>query len=81
MSDTSHCRSCGAVIIWAETEKGKSIPIDPTPTEDGNIRLVVREQPQSPIAIVVTKPENRDTDMFKSHFATCPNASKHRKAR
>lgn len=23
-----HCRSCGASVVWAKTEKGKSIPLD-----------------------------------------------------
>lgn len=75
------CRSCNANILWAVTTKGKRIPIDPTPVKDGNIRLIVRENNLPPLAIVVTLSENRDTDMYKSHFATCPNAQKHRNKR
>jgi len=84
------CRSCNANILWAVTTKGKRIPIDPTPVEDGNIRLVVRENHLPPLALVVdfaqrerigTLREMKEdrVELFKSHFATCPNAQKHRR--
>lgn len=30
----SECRHCGAKLIWAETAKGKRMPLDPTPAQD-----------------------------------------------
>lgn len=86
----SYRRSCGANILWAETEKGKRIPIDPTPVVDGNMRLIVRENHLPPLALVVPyaqlerigtlrEMKGDPEELFKSHFATCPNASKHRK--
>jgi len=70
------CRSCGAPILWAETPKGKRIPIDPTPVPDGNIFLVTREGGRPPLAMPAI---TGNPDRWKSHFATCPNADKHRK--
>ena len=43
MSPLQRCRSCGAAIIWARTQKGKAIPVDPeavNPPATGNILLV-----------------------------------------
>ena len=34
------CRSCGAGIRWARTLKGKAIPLDPSPVDDGNLVVV-----------------------------------------
>ena len=46
------CRSCRRPILWAETEKGRRIPIDPQPVTDGNIVLHERPLHQAPLAIV-----------------------------
>lgn len=76
----SACKSCGASIIWARTPAGRVIPVDREPTEDGNVRLTYRDHKAH--ALVVGKGE----DLFSSgearhtsHFATCPDADKHRK--
>ncbi len=47
----STCRSCGATILWCETLRGRKMPLDVEPLDDG----------------------------YESHWATCPNASEHRK--
>lgn len=80
---SNKCRSCGAPILWAETVKGKSMPIDPTPVPDGNIFLQVRQH-LPPLAIYLTALEltaaqAEKRELFKSHFATCPEATKWRK--
>ena len=63
---SSLCKSCGAKISWAKTEKGKNIPLD----FPGEMRLVV------------TRGNTAVTQMtYISHFATCPNAAEHRKPR
>lgn len=71
------CRSCGAAVRWAVTRKnGKPIPLDPSPVDDGNL-VVFRGVAMS----------RKDADargigplpLFKAHFATCPNANRHRK--
>ena len=73
------CRSCRRPILWAETEKGRRIPIDPQPVTDGNIVLHERHLHQAQLAIVrLSIPTGTDI-RYKSHFATCPQASKFRK--
>lgn len=37
------CRSCGSPIFFGLTTKGRRMPIDPAPVEDGNVVLVSLE--------------------------------------
>lgn len=70
---TSECKSCGAEIIWVRMdESGKAMPIDAIPEK----RVVLLDrtfgaQDPTPVAKMETT--------YISHFATCPNADKHRK--
>jgi hypothetical protein len=64
--------------MWAVTEKGRRIPINPEPVNDGNITLQLRGSFMPPLAIVRFH-TIVDGLRFKSHFATCKNALKHRK--
>jgi hypothetical protein len=36
------CRSCDAPMFWAETSRGKRIPLDQQPVHDGNMRIILR---------------------------------------
>jgi len=81
MSD--QCRSCRAAIIWAETITGRRMPLDKTPTPEGNIVLGIRHQ-QPPLALVKTKQalvnlHAKGELLYTSHFVTCPQASQHRR--
>jgi hypothetical protein len=67
------CSSCGASILWAITEKGHRIPIDPEPTTAGNLTLV------DGIARTPRLGEDAPFLQYLSHFATCPNAADHRR--
>lgn len=72
----SKCKSCGASIRWAKTPTGKSMPLDFEPAADGNIVLIDGlATAASPMELLSGKP------VFRSHFATCPNAQAHRKGR
>lgn len=78
----SKCRSCGAKIIWIITPAGKKMPCDPEPVyfkpaQDGELRLVTAN---GTIARG-TKAEKAEDALcgYVSHFATCPNADKHRR--
>jgi hypothetical protein len=67
----SSCRSCGAAIVWTSTERGRLMPVDAEPVARG-----LRLEPAAdgpPRALV--------TDIYASHFATCPNADTHRQTR
>jgi hypothetical protein len=62
------CSSCGALIVWFKTEAGKAHPVDATSVkaQDLNLDLQTKKNPAG---------------KHMSHFATCPNADKHRKPR
>jgi hypothetical protein len=53
------------------TESGKRMPIDTTPSADGNLVLI--GMGAHPV------PAKWTGDRYKSHFATCPNAAQHRR--
>lgn len=80
---SEHCRSCNALIRWAHTEKEKRMPLDDKPVSDGNIVLRDRGRYVPPLAVYITKANvsaiAENEPRFKSHFATCPNANKHRR--
>lgn len=62
----ARCKSCGATIIWAKTEKGVPIPLDASPV----MMRFVRKGSSDVV-------ERRTT--YQTHFVTCPNAADHRK--
>ena len=71
----SNCRSCGAAIRWVEMEKsGKKMPLDAVPVEDGLIWIFGGKGHTGDVA-----PAMGSMDRYTSHFATCPNAKRHRK--
>lgn len=75
---TTTCKSCAAPIEWARTQKGHRIPLDPTPSETGNILL------QDGIAVVIDAQSREGIDartLRTSHFASCPDADQHRQHR
>lgn len=71
---STHCRSCNAPILWATTEKGKAMPLDIEPVENGDIRLeersvaaygggtIVREQ----IVLTAVYAANADSEQERS---------------
>jgi hypothetical protein len=67
------CRSCKQPIRWAFTEKKRRIPFDPDPHPTGN--LIVEA------GVARVAPAGSAPTMYLSHFATCPQAAAHRKAR
>lgn len=78
---TNHCRSCGARITWAVTKAGRNMPVDVEPHPAGNLELTPREDGAPLVAMIdpmdaqLTFTANR----YRSHFATCPDASSHRR--
>lgn len=82
----ANCRSCRAIITWALTENDKKIPVDAAPTADGNITLTREDgldDHGKPILRARVFPHvdaaPEGAVLYKSHFATCPNASGHRR--
>lgn len=63
------CKSCQAPIIWVKTLSGKIMPLDEKP--ESRFVLNGLGEGNTPYATMVKT--------YVSHFATCPNASKHRR--
>lgn len=78
----SACRSCGAEVAWAHTGE-KWMPVDATPSASGNVLLTGGNPPRAEVLAGEDLADARATQtrLYRSHFATCPNAAKHRKAR
>lgn len=79
-----NCRSCGARVCWVVTERGKKMPLNYVPverTESGRGLFAIRLLDSGDLeAIAVTAAWLDEEDpVFTSHFATCPNAKRHRR--
>ena len=80
--DVRACLSCGAAVVWTVTHKGRRMPVDAEPVEDGNIRLrrdgdrVVAEYPGKEHPGLF---DEDDRARHVSHFATCPQAQRWRR--
>lgn len=73
------CKSCGAEVLWCETKDGKRMPVDREPVEDGNVQLVGKvANVLDKETLELVKANVPAEALFKSHFATCPEANKHR---
>jgi hypothetical protein len=84
------CRSCKAPVTWVRTEGGNSMPVDAEPVDSGNIVLSHRIVGQPPLALYQSRDmieqlrresaaREEPLRLFRSHFASCPNARQHRK--
>lgn len=77
----SKCKSCGAHIIWIQTREGKMMPCDPKPIHykanhyGGSLSLVTPDGKVERGDICIES----EKVGYTSHFATCPDASQHRK--
>ncbi len=78
---TVPCRSCQAPMFWVTMEpSGKKNPLDPEPSEKGNIRMT--DTGERWIVLKgdeLVKARERGDKLHLSHFATCPNSLAHRK--
>jgi hypothetical protein len=82
------CRSCRQPVEWALTSSGRAIPLDPagSPGPPANLeqvgaiadRPVVRVVPTAELERLHVGARRR---LRRSHFATCPHADTHRRAR
>jgi hypothetical protein len=76
--DRGTCRSCAAPILWAITEKGRRIPLDPEPTGGGNISTEERIDGHLNAHVMPSVP---GVPGYVSHFVTCEFAGRHRRRR
>ena len=92
----SFCNSCPAPVVWATSKNGNKMPLNPArvdPFAQGAFVVIggIALGPKDAIAHVMTTRQCGEhaarellSDGFTwriSHFATCPNAGSHRKAR
>ncbi len=78
---SSICRTCRAPIRWAATEHGRKMPLDADPytgPEPGGL-FAVRYVNGERIAVAAPPAAFEGEPLYRSHFATCPQADQHRK--
>lgn len=78
------CRSCGQQVIWIKTVAGKNMPCNPTlvtyKDQQGGKEKIVAPNGEVHSAEIVESGTPSATGIgYISHFATCPNAARHRK--
>jgi hypothetical protein len=71
------CDTCRAPVRWERTVRGKPIPLDPKPVLGAH--LFIRED--GLVADDRSHEAPKDAPRYETHFVTCPDAAKHRKAR
>jgi hypothetical protein len=79
MAANGLCTLCDAEILWARTTKtGKAIPLDPAPTDDGNL-AVYKDHTGRINARALRAGEEPESyeKRGKAHFATCPKYPTH----
>lgn len=81
------CKSCRAAIAFVRLPSGRRLPINPTPTDNGNVHVTGSHLDTEPAARVINSQTDSlfdnaaTTPTYTSHFATCPNANQHRRSR
>lgn len=84
MSSLSRCRSCNAQVKWIRMQTGKYMPVDPylhTMIEGAGDTVLVTEEGSVIHGTLASYEEGANASGYISHFATCPNASQHRRSR
>ncbi|MDE6053237.1 MAG: hypothetical protein K2G55_05645 [Lachnospiraceae bacterium] len=82
-NNLSKCKNCGHRIIFIRMKSGKSMPVNEQlvnyKLEDkGKDKIVT---PEGDVVSCISGVDASEADGYGyvSHFATCPNAQKHRK--
>lgn len=80
----ARCRSCRAEIVWTRTGLGRKMPVDVEAKADGNVLVERPPDGGTPSAQVFVPGGLHSHDrpgklQTTSHFATCPDANRHRR--
>lgn len=79
------CTTCGAAIEWGRFAKsGTAVPLDVGPVSNGNLVVLMRDAGDVPLVRIASREEletavDRNRELRRAHFATCPDAAKHRR--
>lgn len=76
------CKSCRRPIVFLPTKKGRQMPVDPETCDDGNV-VMRRWAGGDPVVHILADGEEplEGEIRYRSHFASCPEADKHRRRR
>lgn len=76
------CSSCSSLVFFATSERGRPIPMNPLPVQDGNMALRWADGILL-MARVLSESEREGYDgpLYVTHFLTCPFAGHHRSNR
>lgn len=85
-NNMGRCRSCGQLVVWIRTRGGKNMPCDPQmltyrQSATGKERIVTTAGDVVSAEVVESGAADSTGIGYISHFATCPNAARHRKRR
>lgn len=76
----ARCSTCDAPVIWAKFgATGKRVPLDVAPRADGNLTTTGADRDGTPL-VVMAGEATPITERYTTHFATCPDAAKHRRS-
>lgn len=76
--DYGSCRACGQQIRWARTRGGGKIPLDPVPSDSGNVVVVgdlATVLGDHEKALAYAQRSQADETTFYPHHASCPKRS------
>lgn len=76
MNMKSICKGCGRPIIWAYTEAGKRMPLDPEPVPDALVGTFVITGNQCRSSSPMF--DSPDTVHHMAHWSSCPVADSFR---
>lgn len=79
------CRGCGRPVMWVVTEKGRRMPLDPRPSEQGNVVIDPEEDNVARVfrdfdAAEYWRVQHDARGPYTCHFDTCPKADEFRRA-
>lgn len=81
---TDTCRDCSTSIIWVITATGRSMPLDATPRQNGNLVLREPADPRDAPSVVSrssAKLEEQSGPLYVSHAKDCPVPAQQRRVR
>lgn len=78
---TSACSSCGAPVVWVAMATGRSAPLNADPVPNGNVELDPAGGARVLGKVDAEARRLAGVELYLSHFATCPNAARHRRGK
>lgn len=74
----TECRSCGQLVVWATTRRGKRMPLDVQPDAAGKFKMLRHGDDLFAIHIRDSGPMAKrlpqDATTHTAHFETCPRS-------